>query len=62
MTVGGRGVFVGELAMFVSRIRVLLGVFMFAEIVMMGGLMVMMRRGVMMGGGLVVMFTRRMLW
>jgi hypothetical protein len=39
MTVGGRGVFVGGLAMFESRDCVLLGVFVLTEIVMMDRLM-----------------------
>ncbi|HEY6433430.1 MAG TPA: hypothetical protein VIZ17_15735 [Acetobacteraceae bacterium] len=55
MTVGGRGMFVGKLAMFVCRGCLLLGVFVLAEIVMMGRLMVMMRGGVMVSGGLVMM-------
>jgi hypothetical protein len=46
---------VGKLAMFESRGCVLLCLFVFAEFVMMGRLMVMMR------GGVVVMLTRRML-
>jgi hypothetical protein len=53
--------FVGELAMFMSRGRVLLRVVMLAEIVMMGRLMVMMRGGVVVSGRLMVMLTRRML-
>jgi hypothetical protein len=40
---------VGELAMFVSRRCVLLGVVVLAEIVMVGRLMVMMRGGVLTG-------------
>ena len=61
MTVGSRGMFVGELAMFVGRGCVLLRVFVLAEIVMMGRLMVMMRGGVVVSGRLMVMLTRRML-
>jgi hypothetical protein len=61
MTVGSRGMFVGELAMFMSRGRVLLRVVVLAEIVMMGRLMVMMRGGVVVSGRLMVMLTRRML-
>jgi len=53
--------FVGEFAMFVSRGCVLLRVFVLAEIVMMGRLMVMMRGGVVVSGRLMVMLTRRML-
>jgi hypothetical protein len=60
MTVGSRGMFVGLLAMFMSRGCVLLGIFVLALIVMMGRLMVMMRGGLMVSGRLVVMLTRRM--
>jgi hypothetical protein len=61
MTVGSRGEFVGELAMFESRSCVLLRLFVLAEIVMMGRLMVMMRGGVVLSGRLMVMLARRML-
>jgi hypothetical protein len=61
MTVGSRGMFVGELAMFVSRGRMLLRVVVLAEVVMMGRLMVMMCGGVVVSGRLVMMLTRRML-
>jgi hypothetical protein len=61
MTVGGRGMFVGKLAMVESRSRVLLRLFVLALLVMMGRLMVMMRGGVVVSGGGVVMLTRRML-
>lgn len=44
-----------------SRGRMLLGLFVLTEIVMMGGLMVMMRGGVVVSGRLVVRLTRRML-
>jgi hypothetical protein len=47
--------------MFVSRGCVLLGVFVLANIVKVGRLVVMMRGGVMVNGRLVVMLTRRML-
>lgn len=47
--------------MFVSRGRVLLGIFVLAGIVKMGRLVVVMRGGVMVRGCLVVMLTRRML-
>ena len=50
MTVCGRGVFVGSLAMFLSRARVLLGFFVFADSVVMLGLMMMMRGGVVVSG------------
>ena len=55
MTVGSRGMSLGELTMFVSRGCVLLGLFVLTLIVMMGRLMVMMR------GRLMVRLTRRML-
>jgi hypothetical protein len=41
---------VGELAMLVSRSCVLFGIFVFAERVVMLGLMMMVRRGVVMSG------------
>ncbi len=44
-----------------SRGCMLLGIFVLTEIVMMGGLMVMMRGGVVVSGRLVVRLTRRML-
>ena len=62
MTVGSGGMFMGKLAMFVSRSGVFLRLFVLAEIVMMGRLMVMMRGGVVVSGRLVVMLTRWMLW
>jgi len=46
MTVGSRGMFVGKLAMVESRCCVRLRLFVLAEFVMMGRLMVMMRGGV----------------
>ena len=61
MTVGSRGMFVGKLAMSESRSCVLLRLFVLAEFVMMGRLMVMMRGGVVVSGSLVMMLTRRML-
>ncbi|MGH6863838.1 MAG: hypothetical protein ACRECN_06125, partial [Methylocella sp.] len=59
MTVGSRGMFVGELAMAESRGRVLLRLMVLAEFGMMGRLM--MRGGVVVSGGVVVMLARRML-
>jgi hypothetical protein len=47
LSVGSRGVFLRELAMLVSCCRVLLGIFVLAERVVMLGLM-MMRRGVVL--------------
>jgi hypothetical protein len=61
MSDGRRGVFVGKLAMFLSRGCVLLGVFVLAEIVEMGRLKVMMRGGGVVSGCQMVMFTRRVL-
>jgi hypothetical protein len=61
MTVGRRGMFVRELAMFDGRSRVLLRLFVLAEIVMMGRLMVMVRCSVVVSGRLMVMLTRWML-
>jgi hypothetical protein len=61
MTVGSRGMFVGKLAMSESRSRVLLRLFVLAEYVMMGRLMVMMCVSVVVSGRLMVMLTRRML-
>ncbi len=60
MLVGGFGVFVPLLTMFMSRFRVLLRLFVLAKIVMMCGLM-MMSSGIVMGGGLMMMLARRML-
>jgi hypothetical protein len=60
MTVGGRGMFVGKLAMVESPGRVFLRLVL-APFVMMGRLMVMMRGGVVVSGGGVVMLARRML-
>jgi hypothetical protein len=61
MFVGCGGVLMCVLAVLVGRFGVLLRLFVLAEIVMMGRLMVMMRGGVMVSGRLVVMLTRRML-
>ena len=59
--VGGRGVLVSLLAMFVSCVGVLLRLFVFAEIMMMGGLVMMMRRCMVLRGSLVMVLTGRML-
>jgi hypothetical protein len=61
MFASGRGVLVSLLAMFVSRVGMLFRVFVLAEVVMMGGLMMMMRGSVMISGGLMMMLTGRML-
>lgn len=61
MTVGSRGMFVGEFAMFESGNCVLFRLFVLAEIVKMGRLKVMVRGGVVMTCCLKVMLTRRML-
>ena len=50
-----------EFAMFVSRVRVLLPLFVFADIVMMGGLMMMVGGCVVMSRRLMMMLTGRML-
>jgi hypothetical protein len=50
------------LAMFMSYVGVLFRLFVFAEIMMMGGLVMMVRRCVVMSGSLVMMLTGRMLW
>ena len=55
-----RSMFVGRLTVFLSRRRVLLGVFVLADGVMIGRLMVMMRGGVMVSSRLMVVLTRRM--
>jgi hypothetical protein len=52
---------VSLLAMFVSCVGVLLRLFVFAEIMMMGGLVMMMRRCVVLCGCLVMVLTGRML-
>ncbi len=52
MLVGGFCVLVRQLAVFVSRFGMLLRLFMFFDLVMMRGLMVMMRRSVVMSGSL----------
>jgi hypothetical protein len=61
MFVGGVRVFVPRFAMFVGRLGVLLRLFVLAEIVMMGGLMMVMGRGMVMSGGLMMMLNGRML-
>jgi hypothetical protein len=61
MTVGSRGMFLGELAMFERRSCVLFRLFVLAEIVKMGRLQVMVRGGVVVSCRLKVMLTRRML-
>jgi hypothetical protein len=55
-----RSMFVGHLTVFLSCHRVLLGVLVLADGVMMGRLMVMMRGGVMVSSRLMVVLTRRM--
>jgi hypothetical protein len=60
MGVGGRRMLVGKLVMFVSRSRVFLCLFVFAELVVMGRLNVMMRGGMVVSGGFEVMLTRWM--
>jgi hypothetical protein len=53
--------FVSELAMFVSRSCVLLGIFVLAERVVMLGLVMMMGRGVVVSGRQMMMLMRWML-
>jgi len=50
-------VLVGKLAVFMSRVRVLLRLVVLTEIVMVRGLMVVMGGSVVMRGGLVVVFA-----
>ena len=61
MFVGRLGMLVCELAMFVSRVGVLLPLFVLAEIVMMGGLMMVMCGCVVMSRRLMMLLTGRML-
>jgi hypothetical protein len=61
MFVGGRGVFVGSLAMFLRGACVLLGFFVLTQGVVMLRLMMMMRSGVVVSGRLVMMLASRML-
>jgi hypothetical protein len=51
---------VGELAMVFGRLSVILCVFVFAHLVMMGRLMMVVRSGVVVSGGGLVMLARRM--
>jgi hypothetical protein len=60
MGVGSRGMFVSELAVFVSRGCVLLGLFVLANCVVMLGLMMMMGGSVVVSGREMMMLTRRM--
>jgi len=61
MTVGGRGVFVGGVAMLLSRGRVLLGFVVFAKSVVMLGLMMMMRSRVVVSSRQMMMLGSPML-
>ena len=61
MTVGSRGMFVGEFAMFMSCSCVLLRLFVLPEVVKMSRLEMMMRSGVVVSRRRKVMLTRRML-
>ena len=49
------------LAVLVSSVGVRLGLFVLADIVVMGGLMMMMGGGVVVSGGLMMMLASRML-
>ena len=62
MCVGRRRMFVSKFAMFESRSRVFLCLFVFAELVVMGRLKVMMSGGMVVSGGFEVMLTRWMFW
>jgi hypothetical protein len=62
MSVGSGGVFVGKLAMFVSRSCVLLGLFVLPERMVMLGLNMVVRGGMVMSGRREMMLTRRMFW
>jgi len=53
---------VGKLAMFLGRRGVILRVLVFAELMMMGRLMMVMGGRVMVSGGGLVMLARRMFW
>jgi hypothetical protein len=57
-----RGMLVGKLAVFFGRRGVILRVFVFAELIMMGRLMMVVCGGVVVSGGGLVMLARRMFW
>ena len=57
----GRRVLMRKFAMFFGRRGVILRVFVFAGLMMVGRLMMVMRSGVMVSGSGVVMLARRML-
>jgi hypothetical protein len=61
MAVGSVGVLMTLFAVLLGRSSVLLGLGMLPDIVMMGGLVVVVRSGVMLGSRLVVMIAGRML-
>ena len=61
ITLGSRGVPVGEIAMFESRVCVRLRLFVMADLVKMGRLVVMVRGGVVVSGRLIVMLSRQLL-
>ena len=61
MFASGCGMLVSLLAMFVSRFRVILRLFLLAKIMMKGSLMMMMRRSMVMSGSLMMMLTGGML-
>jgi hypothetical protein len=60
--VSRRGMLVGKLAVFFGRRGVILRVFVFAELIMMGRLMMVVCGGVVVSGGGLVMLARRMFW
>jgi hypothetical protein len=61
-SVGGAGVLVGKLAMFVSCSGVLLGFFVLAERMVMLGLIMVVRSGMVMSSCREMMLARGMLW
>ncbi len=58
----GSGMFMRELAVFVSRRCVPLRVVVLTDIMVVGCLMMMMRRSMVVRRGLMVMLACRMLW
>ena len=60
--VSGRRMLAGKLAVFLGRRGVILRVFVFAELMMMGRLMMVVCGGVVVSGGGLVMLARRMFW
>jgi hypothetical protein len=61
MLVSGLRMFLPRFAMFVSGLGMRLRLILLANLVMMGGLMMMVGRSVMKSGGLMMMLNSRML-